>query len=339
MATIWDVAKLAGVSKSTVSRVINNNGPVKEHTRIAIEEAMKKLNYTPSYFAQGIRTGKTKTIALLVPDFSNVFYNEMFSGIESIALKYGYMVMICNTDKSASREINYTKELIKRNIDGIIYNTYKRNRKNIDYFLNLSERLPIVFMDNIVPENEQASFVITEGYESSKEAVRYLYDKGCRRIAYIRVPPNISVVNHRYRGYKDALGELGLSLDKDLVYQCADEDEKKLSHIEVGKSGAEYFMKLKNPPDAIMASIDTMAIGAIKYLKGAGFSVPQDIKVIGYDNINLCEIIEPSLTTIGQPIKKLGSEAAKILISKINGEENVENQKVFYPKFIIREST
>ncbi|MGI6777820.1 MAG: LacI family DNA-binding transcriptional regulator [Acetivibrionales bacterium] len=337
MANIWDVAKLAGVSKTTVSRVINKNGPVKEETRIAVEDAMKKLNYTPSYFAQSIRTRKTKTIAMLVPDYSNVFYNEMYNGVEEVALKHGYMVMVCNTYKSSTMEINYTKELLKRQVDGIIYNTYKKSIKNINYFFSLSETMPVVFMDHVFTQNSKVSYVVTEGFESSKKAVKYLYEKGCRRIAYIRVPPDISVVNHRYEGYKEGILEYGLKFERELVYQCSS-DQITLPLMEVGVNGAKYFMSLQNPPDAIMASIDTMAIGAIKYLKSAGYSVPGDVKVIGYDNIDLCTIIEPALTTIAQPIHSLGSEAAKILISKINGEKNIKDQIVFQPEFIIRDS-
>jgi len=338
MTSIWEVAKLAGVSKSTVSRVINKSGPVKEETRIAVENAIKQLNYSPSYFAQGIRTGKTKTIAMFVPDHSNVFYMEMLRGVEEVMLKYDYMVLICNTIKSSSREIKYAKELVKRNIDGIIYNTYKMDKKNLEYFLNLSKSIPVIFMDNIVPKDSDAPYVITEGRKSTKKAVQYLYNKGCRRIAYLRVPPDISVINHRYEGYKEGILECGLKFDEKLVYNCS-KNEMALSHIEMGLKGAEYLMSLKNPPDAIMAAIDTMAIGAIKYLKSAGYSIPDDVKVIGYDNIDLCTLIEPSLTTIAQPIHKIGTEAANILINKLMGNNNINHQKVFDAQLIIRGST
>jgi DNA-binding LacI/PurR family transcriptional regulator len=338
MSNIWDVAKLAGVSKSTVSRVINKSGQVKEETLMAVNDAIEKLNYSPSYFAQGIRTGKTKTIAMLVPDHSNIFYNEMLRGVEDVMLKHDYMTLVCNTVKSSTREINYAKELVKRNIDGIIYNTYKKSKKSLEYFLDLSESLPVIFMDNIVPQNINASYVLTEGRESTKKAVWYLYNKGCKRIAYLRVPPEISILNHRYEGYKEGILESGLKFDEKLVYNCT-EKELSLSHIEMGMNGARYLMSLKNPPDAIMASIDTMAIGALKYLKSAGYSVPGDVKVIGYDNLDLCTLIEPTLTTIAQPIYKLGVEAANILISKIKGENNINDKIVFEAELIIRGST
>jgi len=338
LSTILDVAKLAGVSRSTVSRVISGNGAVKPETRIAVDSAIEQLDYTPSYFAQGIKTGKTKTLAMIVPDYSNVYYGEMFRGLERVALKHGYMVMICNTDKSSTRERSYTEELLKRRVDGIVYNTYKRNSDNIEYFTQLSKKVPLVFMDQMQWEDESVPYVLTEGYESSKKAAKYLVGKGKKRIGYIRMPPYISVVQHRYAGYKQGLIESGIEPDKDIVYQCPNNEIGK-THLEIGYEGAMALMDSDNPPDAIMTSVDIMAVGAIKYLKEAGYKIPSDVSVLGFDNIALATIVEPNLTTIAQPTRKIGEEAAKILIAKINGEANVKDQIMFEPEFIERQST
>ena len=339
MPNIWDVAKKAGVSKTTVSRVINKAENVKDETRTIVENTMKELDFSPSYFGRGIRTGRTKTIALLVPDYSNVFYNEMFVGVEKVALKHGYMVLICNTYKSSTREIEYSKELQRRNVDGIIYNTYKKSEESIKHFQDLSKNIPVVFMDHIFENNKKnISHVVSEGFESSKKAVKYLNNKGCKRIAYIRVPPDVSVVHHRYEGYKAGLSECGLKPDPNLVYQC-DDDEIALSLFVVGKNAADYFLSLKVRPDAIMASTDMLAIGAMKQLLRSGVSIPEDVKIIGFDNINLCKFVDPSLTTIAQPIEKIGEKAAEIMFAKLNGEEEIDDQIMFDPEFIIREST
>ena len=337
MSTIVDVAKLAGVSRSTVSRVISNNGAVKPETRAAVESAIEQLNFTPSYFAQGIKTGKTKTLAMIVPDYSNVYFGDMFRGVEQVALKHGYMVMICNTEKSSTRERNYTEELLKRKVDGIIYNTYKKNSENIEYFFKLAKKMPVVFMDHLPFDGEQVPYVLTEGYESSKKAAKYLIGKGKSRIGYIRMPPYISVVQHRYAGYKQGLIESGIEPDGDIVYQCPNNEVGK-THYEIGYEGAKALMGKDNPPDAIMTSVDIMAVGAIRYLKTAGYRIPEDVSVIGFDDIALATIVEPNLTTIAQPTKRIGEEAAKILIAKINGEEHVEEQIIFEPEFIERDS-
>ncbi len=337
MANIWDVAKEAGVSKTTVSRVLNNPESVKDETRQRVENAMESLNYTPSFFGRGIRTGKTRTIALLIPDYSNVFYNQQFIGVEEVALQNDYMVMICNTHKNIVNEIEYAQDLVKRNIDGIIYNTYIKSEKTADFFTELSKTTPVVFMDKNFKEDENVSYVLTEGYEASKKAVQYLHQKGCKRVGYIRVPAEISVVHHRYEGYKQGVMESQYEFDRDLVFQL-DKADVKISHLEAGMRGAEYLMGLDNPPDAIMASIDIIAIGAIRYLNANGYKIPEQVKVIGYDNIDLCEYVQPTLTTIAQPIKEIGQKAAEILIAQIN-EQETENRIIFEPEFIIRESS
>lgn len=337
MSTILDVAKLSGVSKSTVSRVLNN-GYVKPETRKAIEDAIKKLNYSPSYFAQGIRTGKTQVIAFLIPEYSNVFYNEMFAGVEEVAMKNGYMVIICNTNSDFNREKTYVDALLKRNVDGIIYNTYVKNRKSIDLFVNLSEQLPVVFMDHVFAEYNNISYVVTDGFESSRQAVRYLYNKGRRNIAYIQVPPTISVVQHRFEGYLEGLKDCELNFDPKLVYQYSDVDFD-VTKPDIGKQGAEYLLKLDRKPDALMATIDLIAIGAMKHFIKSGYRVPQDISVIGYDNISLCEQVEPSLTTIAQPTHDMGKQAANILLDKIHGVSTVNDKIIFEGKLIVREST
>ena len=338
MSTILDVAKLAGVSRSTVSRVISGNGAVKPETKVAVEKAIEELNYTPSYFAQGIKTGKTKTLAMIVPDYSNVYYGEMFRGIEKIALENGYMVMICNTDKSSTRERSYVEELLKRKVDGIIYNTYKRNKENIEYFTKLSKKMPVVFMDHMQGADINVPYVLTEGFDSSKKAAKYLISKGKMRIGYIRMPPYISVVQHRYEGYKQGLIESGITPDSNIVYQCPNNEVGK-THLEIGFEGAKALMDRQDPPNAIMTSVDIMAVGAIKYLKSAGYRIPQDVSVIGFDDIALATIVEPNLTTIAQPTRRIGEEAAKIIMAMLNDEEKVNKQIMFEPEFIIREST
>jgi DNA-binding LacI/PurR family transcriptional regulator len=335
MPDIHDVARLAGVSKSTVSRVLTGNGPVKEETRIAVENAIKALDYSPSFLARGIRTGKTKTIGLLTPDYSNVYYNELFMGVDEMALQYGYRVIISNTHKDSKQEINSAIELCKRNVEGILYNTYKKNDENIAYFLALSKKIPVVFLDNVVTDVPDASFVITEGRESSAEAVRFLYERGCRRIAYVN---HVDSVRHRYEGYLKGLADCGLEFDEDLVYNCG-AAELREHQPNIGRETVKYFLGLKQPPDAIMAATDYMAISIIKHLKISGIKIPEQIKVVGYDNISLCEFVEPMLTTIAQPIKQIGRTAAEILIKKANGITDVEDRVIFKGKLVVREST
>lgn len=336
MATILDVAKLAGVSKSTVSRVMNNGGVSPESKKVVLD-AIKKLNYQPSYFAKNIRTQKSMTIAFMIPDASNLFYTEMFKAIEKVALKQEYMVTLCDTQNSPAFEIKYAEKLIQRKIDGLIYCTYKMDSESQEYFLQLSKRLPIVFIDHAFKTFKDISIVCTEGHNSSRKAVKFLYHKGKRNIAYINFPKDAQVTIHRFEGYKSGLEDCGLTYNPELVYYPSSNDD--IDVRDMGYCGAKELMNTSTAVDAIMVAADPLAVGAMKYLKQQGIKIPEEVSLIGFDNNAICEIIEPSLTTIAQPIKKIGTTASKILLNKINGEANIQDRVIFEGELKQRDST
>ncbi|MFW6270224.1 MAG: LacI family DNA-binding transcriptional regulator [Bacillota bacterium] len=333
MATILDVAKLSGYSKSTVSRVINGKGPVSDRAEKEIKQAMNKLDYTPNYFAQGMRTNKTNNIAVLIPDYTNPFYPELVKSIEDKSRQYDYMVTICNTDEKPDQELQYIKEIAKRNIDGIIFCTYNRVRKNIDYLLNISNEIPVVFMDKVVDVNEEISYVITDGFKGTFKAVEYLIEKGRYNIGYIKGSARDRVTIERFEGYRQALNNHDITYRPELIYTGN-------FHMKSGFRGAEKLLKNNKKLDAIMAATDVMALGALKYLKYAGYSIPEDINIVGFDNISLSSLIEPGLTTLAQPIKKLGELSTEILINKMKNEKSSGKQQIeLEGDLIIRGST
>jgi DNA-binding LacI/PurR family transcriptional regulator len=336
MSTIWDVAKLAGVSKSTVSRVMNN-GASSEQSRDAVMAAAKKLNYQPSFFAKNIRTQKSMTLALLIPDASNLFYTEIFKAVEGVAFKQDYMVTLCDTQNCPEYEIKYTEKLLQRRIDGLIYATYKMNPKTQNYFVSLSKTLPIVFLDYAFKRYEEISIVATEGYDSSSTAVKFLFNKGKKNIAYINLPEDVEVTQHRYEGYKKGLEICGVPFSSDLV--CFPIQKNEMSARDLGFSAAKQLLSTGKKIDAIMVASDPLAIGAMKYLKNQGIQIPSEICVIGFDNNEICDIVTPSLTTIAQPIRSVGTQAARILLNKINGIENKEERIFFKGELIQRRST
>lgn len=335
MATIWDVAKLAGVSKSTVSRVMNN-GSASDEARKAVLDAIKKLNYQPSCFAKNIRTQKSMTIALMIPDASNFFYTEMFKAIEQVAYEHEYMVILCDTQNSTEAEIAYAEKLLQRRIDGLIYCTYRMDKEAQNYFVSLSRKMPVVFADHSFRIYEDISLVATEGYTSSRNAARFLYHKGCRRIAYISFPRDVQVTQPRYEGYLKGLEDCGLTPDLNLVYFPP--AERSMSARDMGYNGAKHLLSSGIKVDAIMTAADPIAMGAIKYLKFQGVKIPEEIKIIGFDNNEVCEIIDPTLTTIAQPIDKIGTTAAQILFNKIAGDAS-EERVLFEGELIQRDST
>lgn len=336
MVTIFDVAKEAHVSKSTVSRVVNKDPAVKDATRRSVEEAIQRLNYAPSFFAKGIRTGQTKTIAFLIPEYANLFYGEMFNGVEEMALKHGYMVLVCNTGHAIS-EKDYIQRLLSRNIDGIIYNTYEFNPDVMEFLKELSREMPIICMDEIIGRTGGLSSVYTDGYSSSKKAVQFLAGQGCMQIGYIRTKDSINATKYRFQGYLDGLKECNITFNPDFVYPCQMDNE--INYIKAGMQAGTYFAGLKCLPQGLMASIDLLALGCITQLTRCNIRVPQDISVIGFDNIELGEVATPSLTTIAQQTKEMGRQAAKIVIEQLQSQKIICEQKVYEGNLILRETT
>lgn len=336
MVTIFDVAKEAHVSKSTVSRVVNKDPAVKAETRRAVEEAIRKLNYAPSYFAQGIRTGQTKTIAMLVPEYTNMFYGEMFNGVEDVAVRHGYMVLVCNTG-NASSEKEYIEQLLQRNIDGIVFNTYNTESALIGYLESLSGEMPIVFMDEAIGKRLNVCAVYTDGYGCTRKAVEYLAGRGCREIGYIRNVNSIRATEFRFEGYLQGLRDHGLRFTPEFVYQCPVDTEP--DYIKAGIRAGEYFCRLDRKPDAVMAAIDLLAIGCVTQLCNGGIRVPEDISVIGFDNIALGEVNRPALTTISQPTREMGRMAARMVIDQLQTRRIEVKKEVFDGSLVIRQTT
>jgi len=329
--TIHDIADRAGVSKSTVSRVVSKRGYVKNDTKEKVNKAIEELNYTPNYIARGMRTNRSSTIGLFIPDISNPFYSELFKGIEEITRKAGYVNLVCHTATDPREEINCIKELLKRQIDGIIICTYHKHPSNLDFFRELAKTKPIVFMDPVF-DDDSFSYVISDGFSGTRKAVSLLVQKKCKRIAYIKGPKLHSVTGERYRGYLEGLKDAGFKVDRRHVFSG------DFSHNS-GRAAARHFLRLADRPDAIMSATDVMAIGAMSELNRNSVKVPKDVKVVGFDNIPLSELMQPSLSTIAQPIGELGSNAAELLLKRIRSPETPNQQIVMQCTLLEREST
>jgi DNA-binding LacI/PurR family transcriptional regulator len=247
------------------------------------------------------------------------------------------MVLICNTGMEVDRELNYIKKLVGRKIDGIVYNAYTLSQRNIDTLKAMSENTPVVFMDHVFKRRDKISYVVTEGTESTCASVSYLRRQCRRRIAYNKIGPRITVLENRFKGYLKGLDNFGLEADKSLVYEPNPKTPAEMNHISLGAAAGAYFASMPNPPDAIIAAVDTLAIGCMKELKKRGVKIPDDMALVGFDNISLCELVEPALTTIAQPIDKIGAEAARIIIDKLEGVKSPD--KIVFPgELVIRQS-
>jgi len=328
--TINDIAKLAGVSKTTVSMVFNNKDQnISKETREKILQIAKELNYIPNSIARSLVTNKSYSIGVILPDITNPFFSEIVRAIEDEANRLGYNIVVCNTDNDVKKEEQYVRMLISKLIDGIIFIASGHSKKTLDLIKH--KNIPFVLVDRSIKAYEEHYGVFCKNKEGVIKGSEYLYSLGTRKIVFVRGPEYLDTAYQRFVGYKYIMKQLGL-FSNQLVF-------KGDFTLEGGKIVTEQIITTLKDFDAIFFSNDIMAIGGIKVLLRKGYKIPDDVSVVGFDNVKYAEFIEPELTTIAQPIYEMGSTACKLLVNILNGVE-VENKKVYFePTLIVRATT
>jgi LacI family transcriptional regulator len=334
MSTIYDVAKKAGVSKTTVSKILSGKGNVRQTTLDKVEKAIDELDYIPSGFAQGMRVNHTKSISVLLPEQYNYGYFDILKGIEDAVVANDYIMTVCSTGIDAQQEMKYMREMIRRHVDGIIFFSYMRVEKNIEYLIRLSDKTPVIVMDNIVRDDEPLSVVRVDGFEVSRKGAQYLIDKGRKRIAYIKPGDEYAATSERYQGYLAAMKENRVDFDSGLVAESSFEN-----HITGGYEAARRLMELPDPPDAIMTATDMFAIGVVNYLTENEVNIPEDVNVLGFDNIRLCSWIRPHLSTISQNQLNVGRTAFNLLLEQIKNPSMEPQKIIMHGELVIRDTT
>jgi DNA-binding LacI/PurR family transcriptional regulator len=330
MATISDVAEKAGVSKATVSRVLNDTAVVNKETRKRVLEAIETLHYTPSFLAKGMRRKKTNTFGIVIPDFRNLYYSELLKAIEEEAKKHGYIALICTGEMNAKREREYINYLLSRQIEGLVLCCYVNIIENSSFINQISKKIPIIVMDQ--PSGGlPVSSAYADGYKGFKTLVGYLIKKGHHRIGMIRSLHRYPCSESRFIGYTDTIREHGIELDQNLI------EESEFT----AAGGYESARRLlsRSSPTAIVGVNDLIAIGALKYIREMGYSVPEDIAIAGFDNIALSSLVSPQLTTINIPVEKIAHEAINQLIRKIQNKRVRNRDIVVATELIIRQTT
>jgi LacI family transcriptional regulator len=336
--TSKDVAKLAGVSRSTVSLVLNNsNMPISEETRQKVLKAAKELNYQPNMLAQSLKTNRSKIIGLIIPSITNPFFPSIAQGVEEIAVENGYNTFLCNTFKDPIKEENYIKALTSKQVDGIIFASSIQN----PHILKELQKRKIAFITFDQSTNNDC--ILFDNVKGSEMAVDYLFSLGHKNIGFIST--SITTPSHidRLEGYKKAHEKAGIPLNPKYIREDKYINKTNLkTNYEQNIGGKLASELLEQCPEvtAIFAINDLIAIGVIK-LKQSGLRIPEDISVIGFDDIYMSGMVDPPLTTIRQPTYKMGQRAAEFLISKMSGEENEDEPKymmIYSPELIIRDS-
>lgn len=332
MATIKEVAEVAGVSIATVSRVLNNTAPVNEATKKKIQEAIQQLNYVPSTIARGMRKQQSHIIGMIIPDYENPYYTLVYKYLEQEANKRDYRLVVACMEESKATENTSVLELMARNVDGIVLCTYYGNEKSIKGIMELSQSIPILFLDNF-PMEEHISSVIIDGYKGMRAIAEHVIGLGHERIGYIDRIFGYKVADDRKRAYEETLKDYSIPLAPELIYRGS-------YTINSGYEAAKYFMEeLKNAPTAILASNDAMAIGVIGYLREHGYKVPEEVAVTGFDDVYLSKISVPPITTYHQPLEKIAHVAMDILVKKIKTRTKGPYKVIIEGELIKREST
>jgi LacI family transcriptional regulator len=325
-----DVAERARVSVSTVSHVLNGTRKVAGETQEAVLSAIEELSYQPNLLAKSLKTRRTFTIGLLVSDIQNSFFTSVVRGIEDVALSRGYHLFLCNTDEDAAREDEYVRELAKKRVDGLLVAS-SAPRHNHARRLR-AENLPFVFVDRKV-EGVDADVVSVDNREGMRLISDHLVGLGHERIGMISGPLDKASGYERYLGLQSALADLGVGLEDSLV-RFGD------FRTSSGRDGTQELLRLPSPPTALVTANNQMTLGALLAVKELGLRIPDDISVVGFDDPEWAPLTDPPLTTLAQPTYEMGVEAVKLLLDRIEGEQEGRTRRVpLEPWLVVREST
>ncbi|MGE6573834.1 MULTISPECIES: LacI family DNA-binding transcriptional regulator [Paenibacillus] len=329
MPKIEDVAKKAGVSVTTVSRVLNNRGYISEKTRENVYRVMKELDYQPNEMARALFRRKSNMIGLIIPDVSHPFFSELTYYLEYYADKQGYKLLLCNSDRDLVKESKYIDMLKKNKVDGIITGS---SVLDVEHYLNLN--LPIVSLDREVADN--IPVVSSDNEMGGRLATQLLLDKKCRQPAFIYRgiggPHHVALLaNGRAQGYDEVVTQAGY----DPIHLQLDASVKDEQEIE-----QEIIRFLHEYPhvDAIFASSDVIAAEVVQASRQAGRQIPEDIRIIGYDDVKIASLLSPRLSSVRQPIEEMSERIIDLVVKQINGED-VPNMNLFPVQLVERETT
>ena len=321
MATIREVAELAGVSPITVSRVVNNTSYVSAGTRERVEAAIAELKYVPNLLAQSLRQKQTNTLALLVTDITNPFWTTVARGAEDVASEHGINVILCNTDESESKQNTYLNLVLQKQVDGVLLVPVNNRCEAVQHIQ--SQNVAVVVMDRKVT-NARVDVVRCDSEGGAYQLTQHLLEQGHRQIALLNGAANVFTASDRANGYRRALAEAQLDADAEQIYY----GEFTLA------SGYEMTQQALNAdprPTALFAANNFIAIGALRALRDAGLRVPEDMAVAGFDDLPEELIVEPFLTVSAQPAYEMGQQAMALLLSRIAGNAPEEFQEIVLP--------
>ncbi|MGF7452316.1 HTH-type transcriptional repressor PurR [Pasteurella bettyae] len=329
MATIKDVAKMAGVSTTTVSHVINKTRHVADETTQAVIDAIKALNYSPSAVARSLKVNTTKSIGMVVTTSEAPYFAEIIHAVEEQCYRQGYSLFLCNTQNDPDKVKNHLEMLAKKRVDGVLVmcseylDDSRHALKDFSY-------MPMVVMD-WGPVNPDTDLILDNSFEGGYLAGKHLVENGHKKIGYLSAELKKVTAKQRYQGFMKALSEANVTMNPDWLFEGSFEPED-------GYECMNKLLAMENKPTAVFCCNDIMALGAISAIADKGLRVPDDISVIGYDNVHSSRFFAPPLTTIHQSKARLGERALKLLFERISNKEAKRETIEIHPELVVRKS-
>ena len=333
--TMKDIAKEFGISVATVSRALKDSPRISEERRKAIQQYAHEHNFYPNAIGAALRHSKMipmRLIGVIVPEFTHYYFSSILTGIEETAAARGYRIMVALSGEQYEREVRICETFLRSKVCGVIVSQAK-DTKNYDHYQKLIDAgIPLVFYDRICT-GVNASRVVVDDYMGAYNAVTHLISTGCKRIAFYGSPMQLEISKNRFNGYKDALLKHGLPVDDSIIRVCDNRADAELITPEI--------LAIDNHPDGFFAVNDDTAIGILYTAKRAGFRVPEEISICGFTNGQRAVACDPMLTTVEQRGKRVGEEAADILIDKVEGHSPMDKveKRVVRTRLVIRGTT
>ena len=310
--TIKEIAKILGVSKSTVSRALRDSSEISEETKQKVIDLAESLHYAPNPIALSLLKNRTHTIGVIVPDIANRFYSSTIGGVEDIAYSRGYHTMIYQSHELLEREISATRHIALRRVDGLVV-AISSQSENMDHFVELQEQgIPVVLFDRVL-DGLETHKVCVDDYKGAFEATEHLILQGCQRIAHIAGPKTVSITRNRLEGYKDALHRHGIEFQEEWVLHSPITQEG-------GTERTYQLMALRNRPDAIFGASDRITMGVHWALRQLGYKMPDDVAVIGFCDLGMSSLMSPPISSITQPSFQMGQQATSLLLDLIESK-------------------
>lgn len=327
-----ELAQQLNLSISTVSKALNDSYEITPQTKKRVQDLADALHYQPNPYARSLRKQKSKTIAVIIPEIANNFFTLAINGIESIARQHGYHVLIYLTHEDYQKEVEITQLLQNGRVDGVLMSLSSNNKNENEHLYDLHKKmLPLVFFDRVFDDLEAAK-VTTDDYESGYKATAHLIEQGCKRIAHLAMSKELSIGKKRMEGYIQALKDHQLPVKEDLIIECVD-------NLEMNYAFTRELLERKDRPDGIFAAVEKLAINTYQACAELRISIPEDIKVISFANLETAAFLAPSLTTITQPAFEIGKQAASILFEAIKMKNIKNHYSVLKSVLIKRKST